>query len=115
MRQRLTYQRGSGTRLVSDAFIEHLVNPRSARNQCVDGTLVGDTTLRDDNARHYHRCVRLADSPWFVELSWRANANSAVHRVGLCELDLPKLLKAGHIRRERADSDEEVRLRFFSG
>jgi hypothetical protein len=70
-------------------------------------------TLRDDNAQHYHRRVRLIKSPVYIKLAWRANAKSQVHSLGLFRLDLRQLLSAGYIRPDGAHGDDEVRVRFY--
>ncbi len=70
-------------------------------------------TLRDDNNQHYHRAVALKDTPYFVELAWRAARNAPVHTLGTFRLDLPALLKAGYIRSESSRVADEVRVRFF--
>jgi hypothetical protein len=70
-------------------------------------------TLRDDNAQHYHRQMRLIESPVYVELAWRAHAKSQVHSLGLFRLDLRGLLSAGYIRAERLNSEDAVRVRFY--
>jgi hypothetical protein len=70
-------------------------------------------TLRDDNAKHYHRQMRIIESPVYVELAWRANAKSQVHSLGLFRLDLRGLLSAGYVRAETPNSEDEVRVRFY--
>lgn len=70
-------------------------------------------TLRDDNAQHYHRQMRIIESPVYIELAWRANAKSQVHSLGLFRLDLRGLLSAGYIRPERPNWEDEVRVRFY--
>jgi hypothetical protein len=70
-------------------------------------------TLRDDNAQHYHRPMRLIESPVYIELAWRANAKSPVYSIGLFRLDLRGLLSAGYIRPEEPNSEDEVRVRFY--
>src|SRR5205823_7461853 len=70
-------------------------------------------TLRDDNAQHYHRRMRLIESPVYINLAWRANATSQVHFLGLFRLDLRHLLSAGYIRPEGPMGDDEVRVRFY--
>jgi hypothetical protein len=70
-------------------------------------------TLRDDNGQHYHRAVRVAESPYYVALAWRANRRSPVHELGTFRLDLPALLDAGYIRLDRPGAEHEVRVRFF--
>lgn len=76
------------------------------------GVKIKKWTLREDNHSHYHGVVSLADSPIYLELSWRRTAESPVHRVGLFRLNLPGLLQGGFVRYEPADSSgPEVRLR----
>jgi hypothetical protein len=70
-------------------------------------------TLRDDNAQHYHRTMRLIESPVLIKLAWRANATSQVHSLGLFRLDLRRLLSAGYIRPEGSNSEDVVRVRFY--
>ena len=70
-------------------------------------------TLRDDNAQHYHRRMRIVESPIYIELAWRAEATSQVHSLGLFRLDLRGLLSSGYIRREEPNADDEVRVRFY--
>ena len=57
--------------------------------------------------------MRTGDSPVFVSLAWRADAQSQIHDLGVWRLDLPALLEAGYIRPERAGSDAEVRVRVY--
>jgi hypothetical protein len=70
-------------------------------------------TLRDDNEQHYHRRMRVIESPVYIELAWRANAKSQVHSLGLFRLDLRGLLSAGYIRSDGPQPDDEVRVRFY--
>ena len=70
-------------------------------------------TLRDDNAQHYHRRMRLIESPVYISLAWRADAQSPVHSLGLFRLDLRRLLSEGYIRPDGPSSDDDVRLRFY--
>jgi hypothetical protein len=69
-------------------------------------------TLRDDNEQHYHRRMRVIESPVYIALAWRANAKSQVHSLGLFRLDLRGLLSAGYIRSDGPQPDDEVRVRF---
>lgn len=70
-------------------------------------------TLRDDNAQHYHRQMRIIESTVYVHLAWRATAKSQVHSLGIFRLNLRGLSSAGCIRPERPNSDDEVRVRFY--
>jgi hypothetical protein len=70
-------------------------------------------TLRDDNAQHYHREMRLLETPVYIQLAWRSTAESQVHSLGMFRLDLRGLLSAGFIRLERPTSNETVRVRFY--
>ena len=79
------------------------------------GTEAHQFTLRDDNRRHYHRPVRVAVSPYFVALAWRASASAPVHPLGTYRLDLPALLAAGYVRPDRRGDESEVRVRFYRG
>ena len=72
-------------------------------------------TLRDDKAQHYHRQMQVIQSPVYVQLAWRANAQSQVPTLfsRVFRLDLRGLLSAGYIRPERANWEDEVRVRFY--
>jgi hypothetical protein len=92
---------------VGSTFLARRVQSAPPRSQ------VRHFTLRDDNGQHYHRRMRIGDSPVFVQLAWRANARSPVHDLGLWRFDLPGLLHAGYIRSERPGDDGEARVRLF--
>ena len=72
--------------------------------------------LRDDNLRHYHGVVSLADDPLYLELYWKRDARSKEQLVGLFRLHLRRLLESGYVRREGdAATNDEIRLRFYRG
>jgi hypothetical protein len=76
------------------------------------GASVRNWTLRADNNAHHHGRVRLAESPLYLDLSWRPSATERVEHVGVFRLDLPGLLQGRFIRHDPAGSDgPEVRLR----
>lgn len=77
------------------------------------GTKAHAFTLRDDNQRHYHRSVKLSESPFYVALGWRANSESPVHQLGTFRLDLAVLLASGHVRPDRPGDAFTVRVRFY--
>lgn len=70
-------------------------------------------TLRDDNEQHYHRQMRITESPVYINLSWKATKNSQVYNLGIFRLDLKKLLAAGYIRLEKEGYEDDVRVRFY--
>lgn len=55
----------------------------------------------------------IIESPVYIQLAWRATAQSQVHSLGVFRLDLRGLLSAGYIRSERPNSEDEVRVRFY--
>ena len=72
--------------------------------------------LRDDNQRHLHDIVRLAESPLHIELLWKASPRAREQLVGVYRLDLAELTREGYVRAERADpASDDVRLRFVRG
>ena len=69
-------------------------------------------TLREDNHAHHHGRVHLAESPFYLDLSWRPDAAGPIEHVGLFRLDLHGLLRGGFIRYDPVGSKgSEVRLR----
>ena len=77
------------------------------------GARVRSWTLRDDNHGHHHGVVKLSESPLYLELSYRSTAApSPVHRVGLFQLDLLRLLLNNYVRKDPIDSPGSgIRLR----
>jgi hypothetical protein len=70
-------------------------------------------TLRADNHNHHHGVVSLAESPLYLDLSWKPNTDGVEQRVGLFRLDLAALLAGGYVRVEGDEADGMVRLRVF--
>ncbi|MDO9451621.1 MAG: hypothetical protein Q7J29_02045 [Stagnimonas sp.] len=66
----------------------------------------------NSNLDYYHNTLSKAESPAFVQLSYKREETKEV--VGVFRLDLPLLLAARHIRTEPADAadSENVRVRF---
>lgn len=56
--------------------------------------------------------VPLNESPLRLRLSWKKGPKDSARLVGIFDLDLKQLLKAGYIRYE-PKSEYEVRLRFY--
>lgn len=54
---------------------------------------------RDDNAQHHHGQIPVSERVVTVSLGWRRNATSPVRHVGNFSLDMPRLLRAGLIRK----------------
>jgi len=80
------------------------------------GAHVHHWVLRDDNQRHYHGRLRLADDPVYLELRWKPSARGQEQLVGTFRLHLRRLASAGYVRPEsERTSDDEIRLRFFRG
>ena len=73
-----------------------------------------DWTGNDESDRNHHGKVRLSEGRLRLRLSWRKSPKDSAHLVGIFDLDLKHLLKAGYIRSE-AQSENEVRLRFYHG
>lgn len=83
-----------------------------AVHDALHGARIRRWTLRDDNNSHHHGVVRLSESPFYLELSWRRTAIDPAQRVGTFRLNLPDLLRGGYIRPDPADSlGTDVRLR----
>jgi len=81
-----------------------------------DGTRSRRWVLRDDNQRHYHGVVRLAESPLYLELWWKADGRGREQHVGTYRLYLAALLENRCIRYENeGEPGDEVRLRFHRG
>ena len=73
-----------------------------------------DWTGNDESARNHHGKIPLMESPLRLRLSWKKSPNDSSRLVGIFDLDLKQLLKAGYIRYE-PNSTDEVRLRFYHG
>lgn len=71
-----------------------------------------DWTGNDETARNYHNKLPLSESPLRLRLSWKKGPKDSARLVGIFDLDLKQLLKAGYIRYE-PKSEDEVRLRFY--
>lgn len=71
-----------------------------------------DWTGNDESARNHHGKVPLTESPLRLRLSWKKGPTDSAHLIGIFDLDLKQLLKAGYIRYE-PKSQSEVRLRFY--
>ena len=72
--------------------------------------------LRDDNLRHYHGAVSIAEDPLYLELHWKRDSRGKEQLVGLFRLHLQRLLAAGYVRPEGDEAtNDEVRLRFYRG
>ena len=54
-------------------------------------------TLRTELG-HHNCCVRLSESPLYLELSWRKTAKDPAHCVGIFRLELKELLRKRYIR-----------------
>lgn len=71
-------------------------------------------TGNDESARSQNEKIRLIESPLRLRLSWKKGSKDYAQLVGIFDLDLQRLLKEGYIRLD-ANSDTEVRLRFYHG
>jgi hypothetical protein len=71
-------------------------------------------TGNDENDRHHHGKVPLIESPLRLRLHWRKSSRDPSCLIGIFDLDLHALLRAGYIRPEPG-SENEVRLRFYHG
>lgn len=71
-----------------------------------------DWTGNDESHRNHHGKVPLRESPLRLRLSWKKGPKDSARLVGVFDLDLKQLLKAGYIRSE-PKSEDEVRLRFY--
>src|SRR5439155_20787149 len=71
-----------------------------------------DWTRNDEGDRNHHGKVPLSESPLRLRLSWKKGPKDSARLVGIFDLDLKQLLKAGYIRYE-PKSESEVRLRFY--
>jgi len=71
-----------------------------------------DWTGNDKSNRNNHNKVSLSESPLRLRLSWKKGPKDSARLVGIFDLDLRQLLKAGYIRYE-PKSEDEVRLRFY--
>lgn len=83
----------------------------------VHGSEVGiqrDWVGNDTSARNQHGVVYLNESPLRLRLSWRASREDPSKFLGIFDLDLRKLLAAGHVRLEK-ESRDAIRLRFYHG
>jgi hypothetical protein len=71
-----------------------------------------DWTGNDESNRNHNGKVPLRESPLRLRLSWRKGPKDSARLVGIFDLDIKQLLKAGYIRYE-PKSQDEVRLRFY--
>ena len=71
-----------------------------------------DWTGNDESKRNHNGHVPLSESPLRLRLSWKKSPNDSARLVGIFDLDLKQLLRGGYIRYD-ADSESEVRLRFY--
>ena len=69
-------------------------------------------TGNDESARNQHAKVSLSESPLRLRLSWKKGPKDSARLIGVFDLNLHRLLKAGYIRLD-AKSKDEVRLRFY--
>ena len=65
----------------------------------------------DESARHHHSAIPFEPETVLVHLSWKQNSQAMPSFIGCYELNLPKLLEHGFIRRDA--QPEKVRLRFI--
>lgn len=80
------------------------------------GALVRRWVLRDDNQRHYHGQVSVAEDPVYLELRWKPNTRGQEQVVGTFRLHLARLAAAGYIRPEGEGAKaDQLRLRFYRG
>lgn len=93
------------------AQVSHLVK-RVQNHDTSDVTR--DWTGNDESARNQHAKVSLRESPLRLRLSWKKSRKHTAHLVGVFDLDLPRLLRAGYIRLDGKSTDE-VRVRFYHG
>jgi len=71
-----------------------------------------DWTGNDESERNHNGKVPLSESPLRLRLSWKKCPKDSARLVGIFDLDLKQLLRAGYIRYE-PKSEDEVRLRFY--
>lgn len=71
-----------------------------------------DWTGNDESDRNHNGKVPLSESPLRLRLSWKKGPKDSARLVGIFDLDLKQLVKAGYIRYE-PKSEDEVRLRFY--
>jgi hypothetical protein len=69
-------------------------------------------TGNDESQRNHNGKVPLSETPLRLRLSWKKGPNDSAHLVGIFDLDLKQLLRAGYIRYD-ANSESDVRLRFY--
>jgi len=93
------------------ARMNHLV--RRVQNADASG-IRRNWTGNDENHRNQHERVPLSESPLRLRLSWKKGPRDSTHLIGIFDLDLMRLLEAGYIRID-AESQDEVRLRFYHG
>lgn len=91
------------------AYMDHLV--RRAPNEGASN-IRRDWTGNDESERNHNGKVPLSESPLRLRLSWKKSPKDSARLVGIFDLDLKQLVKAGYIRYE-PKSESEVRLRFF--
>ena len=71
-------------------------------------------TGNDESARNQQEVIPLIESPLRLRLSWRKSSMESAYLIGIFDLDLQGLLRAGYIRLEPM-SEKVVRLRFYHG
>jgi hypothetical protein len=73
-----------------------------------------DWTGNDESDRNHNGKVPLSESPLRLRLSWKKSPEESARPIGIFDLDLRRLLKAGYVRPE-PKSENKVRLRFYHG
>jgi hypothetical protein len=69
-------------------------------------------TLNDEIHSHYTSAVNLSETPLEVELWFKTDRKAQKKRIGMCSLDLPKLLESSYIRYDPAGQvSTKVRVR----
>jgi hypothetical protein len=79
------------------ASMSHLV--RRVPNEAASN-IRRNWTGNDESARNHHNKVPLSESPLRVRLSWKKGPKDSARLVGIFDLDLKQLLKAGYVRYE---------------
>ena len=89
--------------------MSHLVRPVPNKES---SDIRRNWTGNDESDRNHHGIVPLIESPLRLRLSWRKSSMDSAYLIGVFDLDLQGLLRAGYIRPEPR-SAKEVRLRFY--
>lgn len=97
----------SDTRTVTSHFVRRVPSEQAT-------SIRRDWTGNDESAKSHHGKLPLSESPLRLRLSWKKSPKDSARLVGIFDLDLKQLLKAGYIRYE-PKSTSEVRLRFYHG